>query len=240
MQYFNLLAILYALGFSALLFSRLRVRPTFASFFGGLGLGLFGLSLVAETALAYDFNETWLKLWYFCFPLLALYGHGLLALYLPRKYYKLLTIGLGLGVLASAALIALTRITQAVDWYDPTLSVQLQYGDVLARNRPTRYLTWLFQAYALGAGLVTLGFSLAAIRQKKQTRSSLFGPLSVIAGVALVFTRGITYTAYGETIFYIVQLIIPMLLFWGFQHTFKRYGTPNQEMMLKATGREAA
>jgi hypothetical protein len=240
MHYFNLLAVLYTLGFSALLFSRLQARPTYTSSFGGLGLGCYSLGLIAETALTYGFNETWLKLWYFCFPLLALYGHGVLALFISRKLYNILSFSLGLGVLASAALIALTSITPAVDWYDPNLNVQLQYDDMLAYNRPTRFITWLFQSYALSTWLVAVGFSLLGIWRKARAFSSIPGPLSAALGVTLTFGRGAIYTAYGETIFYIAQLIIPILLFWGYWHTFQQYREPHGRLTYKTAGLRAA
>lgn len=154
-----------------------------------------GLAESFELILSIDFLSYALKCWYFFAKLFfwGSLGTGIVLIAPVKKSIKWkLTGGVLLGLLTGLALLILTQITTAVDWYAPDQSIFAQYVDLLARNRPMRWLTYLATVY--GAGL-PLGFTGYVLFKRGTQR---YAYLAVSLGSILLAGQEILYERVGE------------------------------------------
>ncbi len=181
MNYLNGLLIIFLLaGGGMFFFQGVRRREGYTIFLY-FALIVLGLVEIFELILSVKFFLFALKGWYFLGKILF---WGLIGTVFFLKssikisdkkhifWVMLLGIVIGLG------LTMLTKITAAVDWYDPNQSIHTQYVDLLARNRPTRWLTQSF--YIFGIGFLFYFFLFSLLNREKKWCSYLVILLSTV------------------------------------------------------------
>jgi hypothetical protein len=195
MNYLNGLMIVALLGGGGKFLGVAIRRRDASSILLSAALMALGLAEVCELILSVEFSILAIKSWYFLTKLLlwGLLGTGiLLKLPLSPQQEPLLTGAVLLGLLAGLGLIVLTQITAAGDWFAPEQSIWTQYVDLMARNRPTRWLTLLFNFYGLG-----LVLSFAAYNSLK-TKMRPIAFLALALGGILLSGQEYAYHRVGE------------------------------------------
>jgi hypothetical protein len=224
MVYLLLLAGLYSAGFAVLCFETEGKRGS-AAF--GIGFICLGLGFLAQTLLSLELNENAARLFYLFRVMLAAawLGHGLLlalaAAYAPQaktkkgwatpKIATWLTRGLVVASLTAFSLVALTQITAAVDWYRPENPIYGQIHDLLATNRPTRWLALGLNLYGAAA---LLGGAIYAMANR-WTLKAVLPPLAPAAGAALLAAPMLLGLGEASPTFYLMEFAAPILVFAG-------------------------
>ncbi|MCW5878337.1 MAG: hypothetical protein KIS80_05665 [Anaerolineales bacterium] len=153
-DYWLLLALVFAGGFAALILQQARSQSDSSQSRLGSGLLALAFLLGVQIGLRFELNETLVKLFYWGrgMLLVAWLGHGYARLALPgNSLLRKLTPAL-LAVSAVALALAMsTQLTQAQTWYAPAQPIYSQLGDLLATNRPTRWLALALNLYGLSA-----------------------------------------------------------------------------------------
>lgn len=208
-DYWLLLALVFAGGFAALILQQARSQSDPSQSLLGSGLLALALLLGIQIGLRFELNETLVKLFYWGrgMLLVAWLGHGYANLVLPgNSLRKKLTPTL-LAVSAVALGLALsTQLTQAQTWYAPAQPIYSQLGDLLATNRPTRWLALALNLY----GLVAVGAVLWLIRS--QGAPNLWaGLLALLALGLLAFAWAVPSPELPRL--YALELMPPFLLF---------------------------
>ncbi len=211
MAYLLLLALVYSFAIALLFFQFAIPKKSTALATFGVGFALLAIGYAAQIVLGFELNEGAARFFYLARWMLAIawFGHGLLLSVVPD--HKLITwAGRGL-VLASffgLGLVALTQITNAEDWFQPASTIYSQIGDLLATNRPTRWLAILLNLY----GFVALvGMAIYMLLQR-QTGSRAF---LIILGAILMANPLVWSPSVESPAFYALELIAPILLFLG-------------------------
>jgi hypothetical protein len=231
MAYLLLLALVYSFAI-ALLFFQSAVKSksaALASF--GVGFSLLAIGFATQITLGFELNESAARLFYWARAMLALawLGHGLLLFLFPA--HKLLGWA-GRGLVGASflalGLVALTQITNAEDWFQPASTIYSQIGDLLATNRPTRWLALLLHIYGLVA---LLGGAVYLFRQYR----AVFGRtwLIILGAIFLVLPL---YWHQTETtqLFFAMELVAPIALFLGTQNFLRA------DMLARETKRRRA
>ncbi|MBX3049000.1 MAG: hypothetical protein KIT46_01710 [Anaerolineales bacterium] len=208
-DYWLLLALVFAGGFAALILQQARSQSDPSQSLLGSGLLALALLLGIQIGLRFELNETLVKLFYWGrgMLLVAWLGHGYTNLVLPgNSLLRKLTPAL-LAVSAVALGPALsTQLTQAQTWYAPAQPIYSQLGDLLATNRPTRWLALALNLY----GLATVGAGLWLTRS--QGAPNLWaGLLALLALGLLAFAWAVPSPELPRL--YALELMPPFLLF---------------------------
>jgi len=156
----GLLIVFLFAGGGLFLESSIRRRDRFTTALSAAVLTL-GLVEICELILRVEFSEFAIKSWYYLMKILfwGLIGTAFLhklSLSVQRKrQISSMTL---LGILITLGLLLITQTTSAVDWFAPNLSPFTQYVDLLARNRPIRWLTDIYSLFGLGLVLGSTGY----------------------------------------------------------------------------------
>ena len=190
MGFLQLLSALLVFGFAlaSLLYFRLSKETHWL--YWGIGFSVYCVALILEIALGFVFNEHILRYWYWLRQLvfLPIFAQGLLHfLYKDHPWRRYVEWAIWLALLVGLGLILLTAITEAVDWYEPSQTIYTQYVDLLARNRPTRWLTYLMNGVGVGVALFALG---RAFIQKLDVKN-LLSFFSIGLGFAIILLQDI-------------------------------------------------
>ena len=183
MGFLLLFALLLVFGFALASLHNYLFSKEVHWLYWALAFGIYCLALILELVLGFAFNDQVIRLWYWLRQMLLLptLGLGLLLLiYKGHPWRKYVEWGLWASALVGAVLIAMTAITRAIDWYDPNLTIYMQYVDLLARNRPTRWLTNLLNGFGLGATILVLVGGIANKRDWKKLLAILVFVLGLI------------------------------------------------------------
>lgn len=208
-DYWLLLALVFAGGFAALILQQARSQSDPSQSLLGSGLLALALLLGIQIGLRFELNETLVKLFYWGrgMLLVAWLGHGYANLVLPGNSLRKKLIPVLLAVSAVAlALVLSTQLTQAQTWFAPAQPIYSQLGDLLATNRPTRWLALALNLY----GLVAVGAVLWLIRS--QGAPNLWaGLLALLALGLLAFAWAVPSPELPRL--YALELMPPFLLF---------------------------
>lgn len=213
MAYLLLLALVYSFAIALLIFQSAVHNRSAALVSFGVGFSLLAIVYAAQIALGYDLNDGAARVFYWARWMLALawFGNGFLLSLFPKHMLVMLA-GRGLAIASFLALglVAFTQITNAGDWFQPANPIYSQIGDLLATNRPTRWLAILLNAYGFAA---LVG---AAIYFLRQSKSNLAGQAFLIISGA-IFLGFPLYWSQGEAspLFYLLELITSNILFLG-------------------------
>ncbi|KAA3648455.1 MAG: hypothetical protein DWQ07_05535 [Chloroflexi bacterium] len=206
MGFLQLFAALLVFGFALASLRNYLFSKELHWLYLGLAFSIYCLALILELVLGYVFNDQALRLWYWLRHILLLpaFGLGLLVfIYKDRPRQKYVERGIWAAALAGLVLVALTAITRAIDWYDPNLTIYAQYVDLLARNRPTRWLTYMLNGFGMGAALLLLGVGLARKYDRKRQLSL------IVIGIAIAAV--LLQTVFIEQGLFRVAWLVPVL-----------------------------
>lgn len=202
-EYWLLLALVFATGFALIVLSHPEKQRLDSAVFG-TGLLALAAALGLHIALRYQLNETQLKLLYWGRGLLlvAWLGYGYARLALPgHKQLSRLGWGLAAAGLVGLVLTYGAQLTAAQGWYAPQQPLYPQLGDLLATNRPTRWL-------ALGLNLAGLAVALAALWRQRRLGA---GALTLLA-LGLLAVAFLVPSS-SSLRFYSLETTPPFLLF---------------------------
>lgn len=182
-----------------------------------IGLFFLSIGLVAELVLGFALDETAVRLFYWARGSLALawFGQSLLLFLFPNNpRIRWLSIAVVVGSIGLFALIFISRVTAAQDWYSTAKPIYGQMGDLIATNRPTRWGSIVLNLYGLLiliAGPVYLLFS-----KPLKSELSLWRPPLLIALGAIMLYVPLYLTSSASSLgFYLVELFGPVALFVG-------------------------
>jgi hypothetical protein len=212
MAYLLLLALVYSFAI-ALLFFQSGVKNKSAALVSfGIGFSLLAIGYATQIALGFELNESAARVFYWARAMLALawLGHGLLLILFPKQ--KLVQWAgrslVGASFLA-LALVAFTQITNAEDWFRPASTIYSQIGDLLATNRPTRWLALLLNIYGLVALLR------GAVYLLRQYGAAFGRTWLTILGAIFLILPLYWHQTEATQLFYAVELGAPIVLFLG-------------------------
>ena len=192
MTYLNGIFIVFLFAGGGLFFASSIRRRDASAIALSAALMALGLAEVFEIILSVEFYVFSLKSWYFLTKIVfwGLLGTGIvLKVEISPSLKWKISGSVLLGLLAGLALLLLTQITAAVDWFAPDQSVFVQYVDLMARNRPLRWLTSLFAVYGVGFPLGFAGYALFARRsQRVAYLAASLGSL-LLAGQEIIYNR---------------------------------------------------
>lgn len=206
MNYLNGLLIVFLFAGGGMFFLHAARQKDHSSMLLASSIISLGIAEIFALILNIEFFPFALKNWYFLTNVLF---WGLLGTGIAIKFPQITSVkwqfvgGVLLTLFTAWGLVQMTQITGARDWYAPDRSVYTQYIDLLARNRPTRWLTSLFIFYGLGSSLLFAGY---AIIQRRQ-----FTYLLIAFGSILLAAQEYIYDWVGELtgdIFHIVSRLI--------------------------------
>jgi len=224
MNFLNGLLLVFLLAGGGLFFIHCIHRRDGSSVVLSAALVVLGLAEIFELILSVEFFTFALKSWYFLAKVLfwGLLGTGIV-LKMPIKTSTAWKIACGvlLGLIAGFALLLLTQITDAVDWYAPERSIYSQYVDLMARNRPSRWLTNLFIIYGI---LLTLGFAGYAMFKRNAQRIAY---LAVSLAGILLGGQELLYNKVGESLADSIHLLGGAILFLSIWYLFQYGATAN-------------
>jgi hypothetical protein len=209
MAFLLLLALICSVSFAYLTWSKSDASRLWAVAFGFLSL-----NLIAQLVLGYRLNESWAKLFYFARYTMVVFAFGAaLALSLfprHRTAQNLPLLVLGVSLLG-VVLVGSTQLSRAVDWYQTAKPLYPQITDLLATNRPTRWLA---------AGLTAVG-SLALfvvpVYAVLRRRLPLSGAAALVTGGALLLAPLIWPPQLADSAFYVSEALASFLMFAGFK-----------------------
>lgn len=155
------------------------------------GMLSLSIGLGSEISLAYAFSDEAIKSYYIfrlALPLVWI-GIGLVLqfsdLQLLQRETTILLLILSIGF---TTLVLTTPITEASSWFDSQTSLEVQYPFILATNRITRGLLWLFSAFGLTTSFVV---SIKCGINQMKSKNMLWGTLS------LLFPLGISFISWA-------------------------------------------
>lgn len=210
MAYLLLLAFICSASFAYLSITSAKKSTLQWALFAGFGL--LALSLLTQLVLGFHLDERAARLFYLSRLMLvpAWFGFAALLLILPKKIDPDKLIGfLVLASLLAFVLVGATQMTRATDWFRTDVPAYSQINDLLATNRPTRWLA---------AGLEVVGIAMLIIsslylmsRKLAQPRT----PLLLVAAALLSWPILWPPLAFSST-FFVTEALIPFFLFLGF------------------------
>jgi hypothetical protein len=208
MAYLLLLAFVCCASFTVLLSSQTSPKRNIALV---LGFGFLSLSLLMQLVLGFHLDESAAKLFYLSRFVLVPAWLGL-AVWFPRlepTRQKKLAATLALVSSAGLILIGNTAITRATDWYTPELPIYPQISDLLATNRPTRWLAGSLSAAGLAA--LAIGSLYTATKLRIWPRA-----IPVLAAIVLLALPILWPPAAWSPAGYMLEALPVFLLFFGF------------------------
>lgn len=208
MSFWNgLLFVCLFAGGGTLVERSLRTRDS-ASVLLSLSLMVLGLAEAFEFILSAEFQPFALRGWYFLSQIFfwGVLGAGVVVnLPFERSVKRILLWGVGIGLIAGLALTILTQITVAVNWFAPEQSIFTQYVDLMARNRPTRWLTTLFELGGVGSVMLWMFV-------RKHAKVSRW-VVTMVLGSQMLFWQETIYSRFGENVGDVIHLVGGWLLF---------------------------
>ncbi len=217
MSYLLLLALVLVTGFVCIRFPR-GAQKTPSELFFTAGFVFIGLGLLAELILAFTLDETAAKLFYWARGSMAIawVGQGmLLALFPGQQRIRWLSIALLVSSFVMMALVFLTQVTAAQDWYSTAKPIYGQIGDLLATNRPTRWGALGLNLYGLVI-LLAGPFDALFSRSTNRNITNVLASFLVVIGAIGLFIPLYWLPSQGDLSFYAVELLAPVALFIGF------------------------
>ena len=213
MFYLLLLALVCVIGITTILISRATDKRATDSVFIIVGFVLLALSLVAQLALGFALDELFAKLFYWAriSTALAWLGLGVLFLVQPRmQSMRWLVIGIPVATIFMLALVGLTQVTDAQDWYSSAQPIYAQINDLLATNRPTRWGSLALNIFGAGALLYSAFLILTGFRKL------LVSGLLALAAIGFLLPIYLPLQT-ANTLFFMIELLPPLLLFAGLE-----------------------
>lgn len=210
MAYLLLLACVYSFSIVILLFQDAERRRSAALSAFGLGFTFLAIGYAAQGALKIELSAEAARLFYWARLMLPLawLGQGAMLLAFPEnKWLRWAARALASASLAALLLVAFTQITNAEDWFRTENTIYAQISDLLATNRPTRWLALALNVYG-SAGLIA-----SAIYVARRTR---WLPAILIAAGAAWLTAAFYVAPLQPTpAFYLAELFAPIALYAG-------------------------
>ena len=208
MAYLLLLGLVASIGLIALLSPKITNPASRNSFI--VGLVLISIGFLEQLVLGFALDENAARLFYWSRQMLALawIGHGFLLFLLPNQSKtRWFTYGLIAASFLSLALVGGTQITKAESWFRPTIPIYAQITDLLATNRPTRWLAWLLNLYG---GLSLIGGAIFLI-SKGKTKLLYFAPILAAAALLQPILLSPQESNYS---FYVIELTVLVAIYW--------------------------
>ncbi len=208
-DYWLLLALVFAGGFAILILQAARSTDDSSQFLLGGGLLALAVLLGVQIGLRFALDESLVKLFYWgrVMLLAAWLGHGYACLAVPgNSRLAKLTSALLVASVAALALALSTPLTQAQAWYAPAAPIYTQLGDLLATNRPTRWLAVALNLYGLAAICAALW-----LERNQRAAQTWAGAVALAAVGLLVFAWAAPSPDLPHL--YALEFLPPFLLF---------------------------
>ena len=189
MEFLNLFALLVVFGIAIVHLQFYRLIKERHWLYGGIAFSAYSAALVFEIVLDFNLTGQALRLWYWFRLLMVMPAFGLGLLHLFYKDHALLKYVDGafwVSALVGFVLLSFTSLTRAVDWYDPSQSIYVQFFDLFALNRPTRWLTSLVNIFGIA---IPIWATFWALARRIYFKRVLYHAM-LLLGVAAVFCQG--------------------------------------------------
>ncbi len=207
--------------FTAYVLQRYLVRRRLCFLFWGLGLAMFGMGSLAESLLAFGWNDWVFFGWYLFGAVLtaAWIGQGTVYLLVKKKRAHILTAILITGSIIAAVMLLITMPDLNSAIFSPDVPISEQYRDIMppiSDGGYVRLTTPFFNIY----GLITLVggalWSTYLFWRKRVLPNRVIGNVLIAAG-ALTIASASTMTRFGYgQVLYLGELLAAILMFVGF------------------------
>jgi len=220
MPYLLLLALVLVAAFICVQISLPVGKRSPSQTFLLIGLFFLSIGLVTELVLGFALDERAVRLFYWARGSLALawFGQSLLLFLFPNNpRIRWLSIAVVVGSIGLFALVLISRVTAAQDWYSTAKPIHGQMGDLLATNRPTRWGSITLNLY----GLITLAAGpvyLLFLQPSKRDLSHWGPPLLIALGAIMLYVPLYLTSSAPSLGFYLVELFGPVALFAGLKN----------------------
>jgi hypothetical protein len=217
MSYLLLLALVLVAGFICIQLSLPASKRNPSQTFLLIALILVAAELVSEMVLGFTLDESAAKVFFWARGSLVMAWFGqsfLLALFPNSRWIRWLSMGILAVSLGLLVLVSLLQITAAVDWYSTAKPIYSQIGDLLATNRPARWVAIALNLY----GVVVLLAGSAYILFPRPSRIDplrIFVALLISLGAIILFASLYWPSVVYDFGFYVSELFAPIALFFG-------------------------
>lgn len=229
MDYWLLLALVYTIGFAALVFESGEKNETPTRLALCAGLALLAFSLLCELVLGFEFQDWAVRGFYWARVAvgLAWLGHGFMLKAWPSNP----NLQRGTWVLVGASLLALALVifapvTRAEDWFVPSQPIYGQLSDLLATNRPLRWGALALNIYGAAA------IAIHAVLTLRRAERDRLRALCAVAGTALLLAPVYWPPRSADPAFFFTEAIAPILLFLAIDsaapHGVTKAGAPRK------------
>lgn len=209
MAYLLLLALVCSASFAILVWPKPGAGRLLAAAFVLLAIGL-----LAQIVLVFSLSADWVRLFYFSRYMLVaacLAAAFFSTLFPKHPVVRWLPAAIFLIGFVCLALVGSTALSRAEDWFQPAKPLFAQISDLLATNRPTRWLA--IGLNVAGGAVLIAGSVLFAFRRQIPVTASA----ALLAGTALLLAPLLFPSQEFSNSFYIQEVLIPVLFFFGFQ-----------------------
>jgi hypothetical protein len=224
MPYISFFSTIITLTFAGAVFGRYLEKQRTHLLFWTIGLLFYGLGTLSEIVMAYAFDATVLRMWYFSGAMMtaAWLGQGTISL-LVRKGNIASTLStiLLLFSLFALELVRAAPITEAALAYEVAVPISAQYEEIMVRNGVMVVLTILLNVYGTIGLVGGAAYSAVIFWRKRVLANRMWGNVLLATG-AFMPALGGTFIRLGlPDWLYISELVGAGIMFAGYLQAIK-------------------